>query len=79
MSIAKNERGLLGIPMGLSLLAIATAAAGTWSVLRHWRGLTELQLRLDRCVGSVALKLKSDAATIRRDEHLCDIVREAVR
>jgi hypothetical protein len=54
-----DERGALGAPLLLSLLAICFMGFGTWGILRHWRHAVETQLKLDRCVGEAALELKA--------------------
>lgn len=59
MRHAGNERGALQITLLIALLILGSAGLSTWGVLRHWRKITELQLRLDRCTGEAALALKS--------------------
>jgi hypothetical protein len=45
--------------MLLALFCAALAGFGIWGTLRHWRHVTETQLRLDRCVGQSAQELKT--------------------
>ena len=59
-----NERGALSLPLSLLLVAIAGLGLGTWQVLHHWRAVTELQLRLDDCVGREARALRDTQARI---------------
>lgn len=54
-----GKRGSLSLPCSALLLVICLAGFGTWSLMRRWRMLMELQLRLDRCVGEAALRFKS--------------------
>lgn len=66
ISMTTCERGALSVPLLLSLVAISLMGFGTWGVMRRWRHLTETQLRLDRCVGDVALELKGTLNRIER-------------
>lgn len=54
-----NSQGILQIPLALALLAIVSGSVGCWELLRRWRNLAELQLRLDRCTGQTALEFKN--------------------
>jgi hypothetical protein len=56
--IYEDEQGVLTVPLLVLLLASTLLGLGTLGLMRHWRHLTELQLRLDRCVGNAALDLK---------------------
>ena len=56
--IYRDEQGVLTVPLLVLLMACALLGLGTLGLMRHWRHLTELQLRLDRCVGTAALDLK---------------------
>lgn len=69
---------MLHVPMALLLVIISLSALGLWGILRHWRYLAELQLRLDRCVGGVALALKADARTIRLSNREMMAIRAAL-
>ena len=55
---SRHPSGVLHVPMLLLLLALVTAGFGVWGLLRHWRHLVELQLRLDQCVGSSSMEMK---------------------
>lgn len=59
-----NSEGVLHLPLAIVLIVIVLSGAGIWGVMRHWRKLVETQLRLDKCVGSVALDLKSKLESI---------------
>lgn len=59
-----NSKGILQIPLALALFAIVSGAVGCWGLLRHWRSVAELQLRLDRCVGQTALAFKNTLETL---------------
>lgn len=61
-----NNRGALSVPLLLSLLAVSLMGFGTWGVMRRLRHVTEIQLRLDRCVGAVALELQGAQTRIER-------------
>jgi hypothetical protein len=54
-----NQNGVAHAPMLLALFCAALAGFGIWGTLRHWRHVTETQLRLDRCVGQSAQELKT--------------------
>lgn len=54
-----EHRGSISLPCAALVLIICLGAFGTWGLLRRWRGLMELQLRLDRCVGAKALQLRT--------------------
>lgn len=73
-----GNEGALTLPMGMALLIIAVSGLALWGLIRSWRTLAELQIRLDRCVGEVALELKSDARTIRRTNREIEILRVAI-
>ena len=57
-SVADGDEGALSVLLLLLLLATTFLGTGSWGLMRHWRHLMELQLRLDRCVGHTALELK---------------------
>jgi len=53
--------------MALALGIVLMTALGFWGILRQWRGLTTTQLRLDRCVGATALRIRDDLRALDRD------------
>ncbi len=55
----RNERGSLGLLCALLILAIMIGGLGTWGLMRRWRHLMELQLRLDRCVGEKTREMRT--------------------
>ncbi len=64
---ALDQKGVLHIPMALALGIVLMTALGFWGILRQWRGLTSTQLRLDRCVGATALRIRNDLRSLDRD------------
>lgn len=61
-----RDRGSLALPCSALILLVCLGGFGTWGLMRHWRQLMELQLRLDRCVGEKALLLRSLAGKADR-------------
>lgn len=61
-----SERGALTLPMTLMLSVVMVASVGLLSLMFRWRSLAAHQLRLDRCVGSVAIDLRDSLLTIQR-------------
>ena len=66
----RREAGVLILPLGVALVLLGLMALGTLGFMRNWRKLMETQLRLDRCVGEVALDLRNvqnslEAANLR--------------
>jgi hypothetical protein len=72
-----DSQGALSIPLLLALLAISCLGLATWGMMRHWRHLTELQLKLDRCVGDTALDLKRALQEIERANRHIQMLRAA--
>lgn len=60
----RREDGAVSAPLLVALLGIAFMSLGTWGVMRRWRQMAELQLRLDRCAGEAALELKGHLEAI---------------
>jgi hypothetical protein len=60
----RDDRGSLTLPLALMLVAGTFMSFGTWGLMRRWRHLTELQDRLDRCVGETALELRGSLTRI---------------
>lgn len=54
-----SNRGLIHVPMSLSLVVVVLAATGIWNFRRAWEGLARTQLRLDRCVGMATQQLRT--------------------
>ena len=54
-----DSKGVLQIPLAATLVIVTSTALILLGLSLHWRHLVELQLRLDNCVGSTALSLKS--------------------
>ena len=65
--MVNNSRGSLHVALLLALVVISSASFGVWGLLRHWRHIAELQLRLDRCVGETALDLKKTLVRIEKE------------
>jgi hypothetical protein len=78
MLSTKNETGALSLPLLAALMAISLAGMGTWGVMRHWRHVIELQLRLDRCVGEAALDLRQTLGRIEKENLAMEAARAAV-
>ena len=76
--VRRNTRGALSLPLLLALLAASFMGFGTWGLMRHWRKLTELQLRLDRCVGDTALELKGALNRIESENRQIQAIRAAI-
>jgi hypothetical protein len=73
-----DQGGALHVVMMIALMELAGAGFGVWGLLRHWRGLTETQLRLDRCVGKSALELKHTLVQIEEGNTTIRVLRAAV-
>ena len=73
-----DQKGVLQVPMVLALGLMIMAAVGFWGILRHWRGLTELQLRLDRCVGGTAIQVRNDLKSLDRTNAAIIVARVGV-
>jgi hypothetical protein len=73
----RGETGILQLPLAIALVATAAGSAGAWSFLRQWRGLAELQLRLDRCVAGTALALRRDLDRIEASNRRLKAARAA--
>lgn len=73
-----ETRGILHVPLALSLVAITLLGLGSWGVMRHWRKLTETQLRLDRCVGGIAMELQETLEGIDDDNDRITAIRAAL-
>jgi hypothetical protein len=54
-----QEEGVLQVPLALAMAILLATCFATWGILRHWRHLTETQLRLDQCVAGSALGLRT--------------------
>jgi hypothetical protein len=61
---ARNDQGALLIPLLLLTMIVAVSGFGIWGLLRSTRKQTEIQLRLDECVGRKAQELKSLLKTL---------------
>src|SRR4051812_19040280 len=73
-----RTRGQVMLPMALALAVLALASFGVWGVLRHWRHLVETQLRLDRCVGETALRLRDTVRRVESSNREMRILRESI-
>jgi hypothetical protein len=62
-----KEEGSVTLPLSLVLAVSIAFGLGTWGLLRNWRSLVEIQLRLDRCAGETARELR---VTLRRTRDL---------
>ena len=68
----------MAIPIILGILVTASAGFGVWGMLRHWKGLMETQLRLDRCVAEKAMNLKSTLSSLEQQNTAIEIARASV-
>jgi hypothetical protein len=75
---SKGSPGILLLPLGFAFLFFSFALFGTWGVLRKSRQLVELQLRLDQCVGQVALDLKAKMTGLEKSNALIKATRAAL-
>lgn len=73
-----NPRGVLHLPLGLLFFFFSISLFGTWGFLRKSRHLTELQMRLDRCVGRVSLDLRKKLVSLERSNLLMKTTRDAL-
>jgi hypothetical protein len=60
------EEGQLLLPLILVIAVATVAAAGLWGIMRDWRRQVELQYRLDRCAGKVALDAQANLVEIEK-------------
>lgn len=75
--LASNSRGALTVPLLVMLLTSTIFGLGTLGLMRHWRELTELQLRLDSCVGQTALDLRRMQSAIESSNRRIRALRAA--
>ena len=73
-----DESGVLVMPLGLALVFLGLMALGTLGLMRNWRKLTEVQLRLDRCVGKVAMELRNEQNSIESANRRMEMLRVAI-
>lgn len=56
-ALARDQRGVLHVPLAACLFVICLFAFGTLGLLLRWHQLARTQIGLDRCVGQQARKL----------------------
>jgi|GEM_PF-994532 len=76
--MALNQRGAMGLPIVLGILILGTASFGMLGLLRHWKALVEIQLRLDQCVAQRALTLKTTLGSIEKENTAIELARVVV-
>jgi len=76
--IARNQQGAIQVPMVLITLVLVLGSLGVFGVLREWRKLVEIQLRLDRCVSKTALSLKTRLDSLEKSNLRMKVIRASL-
>jgi hypothetical protein len=59
-----SQKGSMHLLLAVLLFFLTMSGFGVWSISRRWRHLVETQLRLNQCVGQVALQLRDSLNTL---------------
>ncbi len=74
-----DSRGVFQIPLLMILWVWVIAGFGIWGFFRNARFLVETQLRLDRCVGQVALHFKKTLESLESSNQKIQSLRAEIR
>lgn len=76
--IGDRRAGSIQVLCIVCIFFVAMSGFGVWGVLRHWRFLVETQLRLNRCIGTVALDFRSTLNHLEKSNRRIRSLRAAI-
>jgi hypothetical protein len=77
-NLSQDERGVFHLPAGFLLIVLGLLAVGTLGILRDWRKMTELQLRIDQCVSLAAQDLRKSLDSIEKNNERIKVLRRTL-
>jgi hypothetical protein len=76
--VVKSQKGSLQVPLVIGVAIATITALSILGLMRHWRSITELQLRLDECAGRTGIELKSRLESLEKANTRIKAIRAAI-